>query len=192
MIKWKGKLTPTQGKDSVPEGHTLFIDAKSTLSMAAAVVFVLLVAFAAFHLKMAVTGVKFDRMGFLLGLLLAIPFIAVHEYLHALCFTSGSSSREVHLFWTTGGFGALPIGAFSRRRYIVALCVPAVVLGFLPLLGWLFVPADYRMFSSVLYLFAVGSLAACVADFSNLYRTIRYAPKGAQIEVINMLVYWFR
>jgi hypothetical protein len=67
-----------------------------------------------------------------------------------------------------------------------------VVLGFLPLLGWIFLPMGYRMLSSVLFIFAVGSLAACVADFSNLYKTIRYVPTGAQIEVINMLGYWFR
>jgi hypothetical protein len=97
MIKWKGKLTPAPGKDSVPPKYKLFIDAKASLSMYVAVGFVLLVAFAAFLFKMAATGVKFDRMGFLLGLLLAVLFVIVHEYLHALCFTGGSGIKAVHL-----------------------------------------------------------------------------------------------
>ena len=146
-IKWNGKLsqTNTYPLNEVPLNAVEFLDVQPKLSIVGMLVPIIIFIWGCFYIKTNFIGeTKLNLTGYLTGFLLCIPFLAIHEFLHAICFPRGSSFQ---IYYNNWGICAAPSTPLTKSRYICALLLPAVVLGVIPLLAWIFIPYKYVTFN---------------------------------------------
>ena len=83
-IRWLGKYKTSEDKEPVPENYSLFIDKnKNILMISVIVVMLFIIAFASLKFKLAMTGIRFDRLGYYIGFAIAVLFVIVHELIHS-------------------------------------------------------------------------------------------------------------
>ena len=166
-IAWKGFLNE----------HNLFIypdlpmDAKKLISDGRAwvtyllIIPVLIMAYAGIRLRLPyVTGSMFIKWAALVGVALSLPFLVVHEFIHAICCPKAA---EIFLYVTSAGICLIPTCPLRKYRYIIMAMMPTVILGIAPFLVWLFHPGLNVQTGSVLFGFSVGSLSMCIGDMYN-------------------------
>lgn len=126
--------------------------------------------------------------GFFYGSLLSLPFMVVHEFIHVL-FLPKSEPIYVYQALKKGVLFVMTTEEMSKRRFIVMSLMPIFILGFLPLLAWLFFEAN--LVSSTLFFFALPMLLGGAGDLLNVSNTLKQVPKGAYIKLSGIHSYWF-
>ncbi len=120
-----------------------------------------------------------------------IPFaILPHEFLHAIVFPKGS---EIEMWYSIKEMTAIvkTNSAISKKRFIFLSILPNIILGFLPLILWIFIPNSMEFWGSILFTFGFIELIMGVSDFMNIYNSIKQVPSRAKIQVAGLNSYWY-
>ena len=123
----------------------------------------------------------------LLGLALFIPAMIVHEFLHAIWF---GKRHVVELYVSLNFFMVVCVEPISKARFIWLSLFPNIVLGWLPLVAWAFMPF-HPVFSNALFVFAMLATVCGVGDYYNVYNAAKQMPKGSMQQLSGMNSYWF-
>lgn len=126
--------------------------------------------------------------GFILGSFISLPFLLIHELIHALLLPK-NEPIYVYQALKKGVLFVLSIEAMTKRRFIVMSLMPMVLLGFLPLFYWLF--SNESLLSSSLFFFSVPMILGGVGDLYNVSNTFKQVPKGAFVQLSGFHSYWF-
>ncbi len=132
----------------------------------------------------AVSGVVLSLWGLLLALLSIYP----HELLHAVLFPRGA---EVELWFAPKTLNAFVVSTAPMRkgRFILVSLFPNLILGFLPLLIWIFLPPG--PWADTLNNFSLYSLLFGVGDYLNVWNAARQMPRGAVTRLSGFHSYWY-
>jgi hypothetical protein len=190
-IKWKGKLneTNTFPENEIPINAVEFLGGQSKLEIFLMIVPIIIFIYGCVYIKSKFIGeYELNLLGYITGLLLCIPFLAVHEFLHAACFPQKS---KIEIFYTNWGICIIPSTPLAKTRYICTLLLPAVTLGIIPLLIWTFIPYYYITFNSILFILSAGCLGSTVGDLCNLVHVIKEMPKGSVVMVSGLKCYYY-
>ena len=157
--------------------HNLFIysdlpvDAKKLISDKRAwvtyllIIPVLIMAYTGIRLRLPyVTGFMFVKWAVLIGVALSLPFLVIHELIHAIFCPKAS---EIFLYVTSAGICLIPTCPLSKYRYIIMAMMPTIILGISPFLVWLLHPGLNVQTGSVLFGFSIGNLSMCIGDIYN-------------------------
>lgn len=129
-----------------------------------------------------------NTTGKLVGLALIVPLLMVHEFLHAVRYPPNAT---VEVFIMKAGLALVSTEAISRIRYVMMVLSPCIVLGFLPVTAWIFVPKKHVTFSTALFVCGMSMFGGCTADTANAIRAIREMPRGSFLQTSGLKVYWF-
>lgn len=117
-------------------------------------------------------------MGFFWILILQIPMIVVHEWIHGIVYKQGTDRKVVYKFHGFAASASVPGTYFYLPHYMKVGLAPAVVLSGLFLLLTL-VTTGYWQFTW--YFMLAIHFASCVGDFYVSLR-IRKLPKDTLVE----------
>ncbi len=191
ILIWKGKLT----KETAFTYPDLPLDAKKlfpehggwTILMYLFVIPVLLFAYGGILLHKQIVGVvSLSLKGGLVGIVLALLLLSVHELIHsAFC----PQESQGYLYWTMTGLCFIPASPLKKGRYLGMLLMPAVILGILPFLVWCFLPGIPSFWGSALFACSLGSLGMCVGDFYNAVLAAVKMPPDSRLVTSGMDCY---
>ncbi|MEQ8155176.1 MAG: DUF3267 domain-containing protein [Clostridiaceae bacterium] len=190
-IKWKGKLSETNPFPTVemPSNAVQFLEPKYKLESYIAVVPIIAFIAGCVYVRSHFIGeVKLNLPGYIIGFLLTVPFLTIHELLHAVCFPTNA---VVEIFYTNSGLGAFTSTPIPKSRYIFTLLFPAIILGIIPLLTWVFVPYYSITLNSIWFILSAGNLGGTIVDFYNLVHAIKEMPKGSVLQVSGLNCYYY-
>lgn len=121
-----------------------------------------------------------------IGLLLFLPGLALHELLHAFCYPLHAPCE----LWLAPREGALlMVSTFpvTKARFLFLSLFPGMVLGVLPLILWAAFPALQGSF----FTFGVLNLISCTGDWLNVKNTAQQVPTGAMVQGSGLHSYWY-
>ncbi|MCL1787401.1 MAG: DUF3267 domain-containing protein [Defluviitaleaceae bacterium] len=78
----------------------------------------------------------------------------------------------------------------SKARFIWLSLFPNIVLGWLPLAVWAFMPF-HPVLSNGLFVFGMLATVCGAGDYYNAYNAARQMPKGSMQQLSGMNSYWF-
>lgn len=120
------------------------------------------------------------------GLVLFLPGLLLHEFLHALCYPL-SAPCELWLAPREGALLVVSTFPVSKARFLFLSLAPSVVLGMLPLVLWAAFPA----LQGDAFTFGVLSLFSCTGDWLNVKNTVQQVPAGAMVQGSGLHSYWY-
>ncbi|MDK7629721.1 DUF3267 domain-containing protein [Clostridium perfringens] len=124
----------------------------------------------------------------LIGLIVSMAFLVVHELLHAMCFPREYTAE---IFYSPAGLSIIHCAPISKTRYAIILVVPAVILGLLPLIIWTFIPFTNTTLSLILFIVSIGDLGGTSNDLYNFYQVIKVMPKNSFMITSKANCYFF-
>lgn len=192
ILKWKGKLSEnnTFPKNEVPKNAVRFLNPKFQMEpyLGAIPIIILIIACVLFK-RNFIEEYTLNIKGYIIGFLLTIPFLIVHEFLHVICLP-----KEViaEVFWSPAGISLIPCSPISKGRYAIMLIVPLIVIGLIPLLIWTFIPFNNITLSSIIFLLSAGNLGGTSIDLYNLYQVIKVMPKNSHMITSETNCYYFK
>lgn len=190
-LSWKGKLSEknTFPKNEVPTNAVRFLNPKYQIEpyLGAIPIFIIIIA-CIFFKRNFIEEYTLNIKGYIIGGLLTIPFLIVHEFLHAICFPKEGIAE---VFWSPAGISLIPCSPISKRRYVIILIVPAIIIGLIPLLIWTFIPFNNITLSSILFILSCGNLGGTSIDLYNLYQVIKVLPKNSHMITSGTNCYYF-
>ena len=190
-IEWKGKLSESNNlpETKVPLNAIQFLEPKSKMGSYIPVIPIIIFIVSCVYIKYNFIGAfKINLTGYIIGLIMTIPFLAIHEILHAICFISKTG---VKIFYSAYGLSIIPNEPITKLRYIVTLLFPACIIGIIPLLLWVFIPINNTMFSSICFILSAGNLGGTTTDFYNLVQVIKKMPKKSVMQVSGLKCYYY-
>ncbi|MBZ9685568.1 metalloprotease family protein [Clostridium estertheticum] len=190
-LKWKGLLSETNHfpQNNVPKNATQFLNSKSKIKPYTPVIPILILVFIAVYLKRNFIGqFNLDIKGIVIGLILTIPFLIIHEFLHAVCFTKDCTAE---MFYSPVGVSIIPCVPISKLRYAITLVVPAIIIGLIPLLIWTFIPFANTTLNSIIFILSIGNLGGTTNDLYNLSQVIKEMPKGSFMITSGINCYYY-
>lgn len=190
-FKWKGKLSESNQfpKNSVPANSVKFLNSKSNIEPYLGVIPILILVIGAIVFKRTfVSEYTLNINGIVIGGLLIIPFLIIHEFLHAICFPKESVAE---IFWSSVGISFIPCNPISKKRYAITLLVPFIILGVLPLLIWSFIQFNNVTLSSIIFILSIGNLGGTSNDLYNLYQVIKKMPKNSYMITSGINCYYY-
>lgn len=190
-LKWKGKLSEENAfvYPDLPEDAKPFSDSKSSWQMILLIAPVLVMAYIGIQIRLKyVDEIMFSRGALFCGVALAIPFLFIHELLHAICCPRGSI---VNVYWSTAGISLIPTCPIKKQRYIIMALLPTLVLGIIPFLIWLFIPAMDATIGSIIFAFSIGSLSMSIGDMFNVLIALKKMNHDSYLITSAMQVYIF-
>jgi len=190
-IKWKGKLSETNTfpKNEIPLNAVPFLESHSKLEIYVMLVPIIIFIAGCFYIKFNfISETKINFLGYIIGFLLCIPFLTVHELLHVACFPPKAT---VEAFYTIWGVCLIPSMPLTKVRYICTLLLPALTLGIIPLLIWTFIPYYYITFNSILFILSAGCLTSAVGDLCKLIHVLKEMPKSSVAWVSGLKCYYY-
>lgn len=115
-----------------------------------------------------------------LGALMGLILMAVHELLHAIVYPSGA---EVAVGVIPKQLAAVALVSYplSRKRFAFMSLLP-LVLGLVPLAVFLFLPADMKRLSGVMFGAAIMGCISVAPDVYNVFQMIRQSPGNSKIQ----------
>ncbi|MBO4898963.1 MAG: DUF3267 domain-containing protein [Lachnospiraceae bacterium] len=131
-----------------------------------------------------------SKKGFVIGAVASFLLQGLHELLHGLAFPSGS---EVYIGIIKANFSGYATSA-SPMNYIqciVYYLLPAFVLGFVPLLGFIFDKEKKSTMCWFCYGFAMIGLIQTAPDWFGLFPIIQQVPHNAMIQMSGWHTYWY-
>lgn len=191
-LVWKGKLTKDKGlpKPEIPKDSKVFLGEESSLYIYIMGIAILILAFVLIKIKQNyIQGLQMKRIGYLIGIALTFLFLVVHELIHGLCCPKNCT---VNYYYSIHGITCYPLNPMTRNRYIFMAITPAIFLGFIPMIIWIFIPVRFVMLNSILFTFSLGSLGGSAADLYNILKALIKAPKESFIQASGAKVYWFK
>ncbi len=120
------------------------------------------------------------------GVVLFLPGLLVHEFLHALCYPLSATCG----LWLAPREGALLVVStfpVSKARFLFLSLAPSMVLGVLPLVFWVAFP-DLQ---GSAFTFGILNLISCTGDWLNVKNTVQQVPAGAMIQGSGLHSYWY-
>lgn len=190
-LVWKGKLTKDKGfpKANIPKDAKVFLGGESSWHIYIIGILIFILGIALLKIKLNYFyGLRMKRIGYLIGLGLAVLFLVIHELIHGL---SCPRDITVNYYYSIYGITCYPLEPMNRNRYIFMAIAPAVILGFIPLIIWILMPVRFVMINSILFTFSLGSLGGSSADIYNLLKALIKVPKESFIQASGLKVYWF-
>lgn len=190
-LKWKGKLSEENAYvyPDLPEDAKPFSDSKSSWQMFLLIVPILVMAYIGIQIRLKyVDGIMFSRGALFCGVALAIPFLFVHELLHAICCPKGSI---VNVYWSTAGISLIPACPIKKQRYIIMVLLPTLVLGVIPFLIWLLIPTMDVTIGSIIFAFSIGSLSMSIGDLSNVLAALKKMNRDSYLITSAVQIYIF-
>lgn len=169
-LVWKGKLTKDKGfpKADIPKDAKVFLGEENSWHIYIIGILIFILGIALLKIKLNYFyGLRMKRIGYLIGLGLAVLFLVIHELIHGL---SCPRDSTVNYYYSIYGITCYPLDPMNRNRYIFMAIAPAVILGFIPLIIWIFMPVRFVMINSILFTFSLGSLGGSSADIYNLLK----------------------
>ncbi|MDR5659252.1 DUF3267 domain-containing protein [Serpentinicella sp. ANB-PHB4] len=194
-LKWKGRYKdPSQlEKGNLPEHAIKFNEpdslGKFSLVSGVFVIPIFIIGALTTVIKTGIEGAS-PNVGLNFYAFIASYFaIGVHELLHAIVFPKDA---EVELWYAPKNLAAFVHSTYpvSKRRFILLCLLPSLVLGFLPLAVWVFIPS-YLSIANFIYSFAIFELLGCTGDFLNVYNTYTQMPKDAMTQASGFHSYWY-
>lgn len=153
------------------------------------VIAILILAFVLIKIKQNyVQGLQMNRIGYLIGFILTLLFLVVHELVHGL---SWPRNCTLNYCYSIQGITCYPLDPMTRNRYVFMAIAPAVILGLIPIIIWIFIPTKFVMLNSIIFAFSLGNLFGSVADLYNLLKALIKAPKKSFVQASGAKVYWF-
>jgi len=120
-----------------------------------------------------------------------LTIMPLHELAHVVAMPGGLTSRKTLIgLWSPWAFYAHHAGEMTRRRYILVLLLPFLVMTVLPLL--VMYVALPRGNWDLLVLPAAFHGAGCMADVLNTIWVHRRVPAGAVVRGQGHRLYWRR
>ncbi|MBR4741408.1 MAG: DUF3267 domain-containing protein, partial [Desulfovibrio sp.] len=105
----------------------------------------------------------------------------VHEVIHAL-FYPRESEKEIWKSPEQGAYFIYCEDEIGRDRFIVMCLMPMFVLGIIPFVIWLAVPAVIPMPYHVAAAILFWLMTICgVGDVANVYHVLKEVPKGTKV-----------
>lgn len=190
-LVWKGKLTKDKGfpKANIPKDAKVFLGEENSWHIYIIGILIFILGIVLLKIKLNYfQGLRMKRIGYLIGLGLAVLFLVIHELIHGL---SCPRDSTVNYYYSIYGITCYPLDPMNRNRYIFMAITPAIILGFIPLIIWIFMPVRFVMINSILFTFSLGSLGGCTADLFNLLKALIKVPKESFIQASGSKVYWF-
>lgn len=191
ILNWKGKLSEnnTFPKNEVPKNAVRFLNPRSPIETYFGVIPILILVIACVLFKRNfIEEYTLNIKGFIIGGLLTIPFLIVHEFLHAICFPKEGIAE---VFWSPAGISIIPCSPISKRRYAITLIVPSIIIGLIPLLIWTFISFNNITLSSIIFILSIGNLGGTSMDLYNLYQVIKVMPKNSHMITSETNCYYF-
>lgn len=176
---WKGKLTQDNAFEypNLPEDAKLLFNPKAAWSMYLLIIPILAIAYVAIQLRLPrVEGIMFARPELLIGVVLALLFLLVHEFIHALCCPKGST---IYAYYTSAGISLIPTCKLHKARYIFVVLIPNIILGVLPLAVWIIFSDINAHLGSVIFSFSISCLAMGIGDIYNAILAILKMPRNS-------------
>lgn len=165
---WKGHMR----EDNIIIYQNMPADAKKLFPMRGAwimyllIIPILLFAYIGIRVRLLYsTGIMFSRVELLVGVLVSLLFLPVHELLHAVCCPRHSAC---FMYLTSAGLCVVPACPLRKKRYIFMAIMPTIILGICPFLAWMLFPNMSVCISSILVGFSVGSLSMSIGDIYNV------------------------
>lgn len=189
--KFKRYRNPSQlPQADLPEHAVKFREPGNFFELSVASLPFLIPVAALLYLCVRLKGVSPGEMGSLLGVVLATAAVVPHELLHAVAFPKGS---EISFWYYPEGltFFVYSTAPLSKKRFILMCLLPALVLGVLPLLLWLIVPADVKWLSRFLFTFAALGLLYGAGDYVNAFNAAVQMPRSAVTCLSGFHSYWY-
>ncbi len=124
-----------------------------------------------------------------IGLILSLIMIIPHELLHAICFPK-TSVKHIYAAPLSALFFVLCTDPITKRCFIFLSLLPNIVLGFLPFVIWLLLPASFTYSQFILTFSAFNILCGC-GDYMNVVHALLQMPKGSMQQLSGMNSYWF-
>lgn len=117
------------------------------------------------------------------GWLLFMLCLAVHEFLHAICFKD-----DVYMYTnlSQGNLFVLGPEAMTKFRFCFMSMLPCIILGIIPYVCFL-VNNEFITLGTL----GILSLSSCVGDWLNVFNAITQMPKGAKTYISGMNSYWY-
>lgn len=190
-LKWKGKLSEsnTFPKNYVPNNAIEFLNSNNKIEPYLSVIPIIILVIGSLYIKRNfVQEFNINIKGLIIGAVLLVPFIIIHEFLHALCFPKDCPTE---IFYSPAGVSLIPCYAISKQRYITALLAPAIILGIIPLAIWTFIPFGNITINSIFFLVSIGNLGAASIDLYNLSQVIKKMPKNSYMITSEANCYYF-
>lgn len=136
--------------------------------------------FATMLCKTILSGtIVFSPLFILVGFIIGFVLLMVHEWLHGIVYpkeanvTIGKMKGKVT-------FVALASYPLKRFRFIV-MCLLPFVLGLVPLIFFIFCPAEYRIFNGIMFGMACMGMVSPFLDVYNVILALRKAKKNDEI-----------
>ena len=114
-----------------------------------------------------------------IGLIIGFFLSIIHELLHAIVYPKGVNTYIGIAKHVT--FVALASYPLNKERFIV-MCLLPYILGIIPLILFLFSPANYLALNSIIYGIAFVGMVSPYPDAYNVYQVIRQVPKGKKVQ----------
>ncbi|MEG2540046.1 MAG: DUF3267 domain-containing protein [Clostridium sp.] len=144
--------------------------------------------------SVSIWDINFVNLGLALvvGFVLQIAFIAVHEILHAVSFPR-KARKEVWVKPSEFVAFVYSSAIVSKVRFIWMSLCPNIILGFIPYLLWMLGIFGFgSLLSNIVIITAMFNIMSGVGDYLNVYLTIKQVPKGGFVQSYGLHSYWIR
>lgn len=132
------------------------------------------------------TPMVFSILGIAIGCMLLLP----HELLHGICFPKGSKVELYQMMKPPKMFVTCD-KPMSKGRFIFMNLFPSFILGFIPLLIWLYI-SPYTYFARTLFSIGFISMITAGRDYMNVMKTIGNVPPFHKVQMSGAKVYYIQ
>lgn len=150
----------------------------------------MLVCFAALFGKRMLYGeFPLDRRFLIIGIVIGILLIPVHELLHSVCFPRGST---VYVGLSPEKLAAFAVchTPITKKRFIVMSLMP-VILWLVPFALFLLFPISWKIPAALSWPAAMIGAVSPSPDYMDVHRFCKCVPNRAYIQSSNSGWYWF-
>lgn len=191
ILKWKGLLSEKNSfpKNNIPINSVQFLNSKSKIKPYIAVISILIFIIAIIFFKRNfIDEFYLNIKGMLIGAILIIPFMIIHEFLHALCLPQKCIAE---IFFSPAGISIIPCSPISKLNYLITLLIPFFILGLIPLLIWTFISFNNVILSSIIFIVSIANLGACSNDLYNFIEALLKMPKNSFMITSGIKCYYY-
>ena len=133
------------------------------------------------NIKFAVEAIGVFAMCFLL-----LPYI--HEFIHATLYPAKADKT---VWKRQGSYLVYCEAEVSRRRMVLILAMPLIVLGLLPFVVWMAVlPVLSAEMAYILLVADIYMIFICISDIGAIWVTLRFVPNDAKVFSYGLKYYY--
>lgn len=185
-IKWIGKYDGNNLPAVAVDADAKSLPEITTKSALVLIPILLMFALCVYCKRVYLGGFAFSRVAWMIGIVIALLFFPVHEFLHAILFPSGS---QVFMFYTMQGLGVTCTTPMTRDRFIFVNLFPSVILGGISLILFLAIPCTNVFASMIFCAFSLLHLGGGYVDYLNIIHLLQL-PKNTIIQISGAKIYW--